>query len=544
MRKAAAAAAAPPTAAAKTKAAAAVPAAAKKKPLAKKKAAAAVPAAKKKAAAAAPATKKRASGGTAGCRPRKRARDDNCDGDLISNLPDAVLCTIISLLPTKDGARTQAIARRWRPLWGSAPLNLDAENLNTNDFKQPRRRRGPRPSTESIISRILSDHPGPARRFDFRLTCIFPTKREHAKSVAQIVSWLNSLSLDNLEELHIFFPILCRAAPTPMLRSVLRFASTLVVATVGHCNFPDEIAPSLNFPILKHLTLRHVNISVDAFHGVLSACHVLETLFLPENVYNGSLHISSRNLRSICFSDCFMGTNELVIEDTPHLERLLCPCLDVETIRVNRAPKLEILGPLSPRISNVQIANLVFQGLVPTSFNNLICTVKVLALQFYCANLNAVLDVLRFFPCLEKLYVMWNKYLNTEMNNVRHYDPIDPIKCLETHLKTLVLKNYKGDKQDVTFAKFFVPNGKVLNAIKFGVTVKFDEKWVADQHRLLGVENEASPDLEFKHCSYYLNRHSDIHDLSIADPFNNSFLAEDDALLVISCSSSSDEDST
>ncbi|XBJ15256.1 hypothetical protein VPH35_007187 [Triticum aestivum] len=211
MRKAAAAAAAPPTAAAKTKAAAAVPAAAKKKPLAKKKAAAAVPAAKKKAAAAvpaakkkaaaadvakkkktvpaakkkaaaaAPATKKRASGGTAGCRPRKRARDDNCDGDLISNLPDAVLCTIISLLPTKDGARTQAIARRWRPLWGSAPLNLDAENLNTNDFKQPRRRRGPRPSTESIISRILSDHPGPARRFDFRLTCIFPTKREQPR---------------------------------------------------------------------------------------------------------------------------------------------------------------------------------------------------------------------------------------------------------------------------------------------------------------------------------------------------------------------------
>ncbi|KAM3407084.1 hypothetical protein ACQJBY_000879 [Aegilops geniculata] len=204
MRKKKAAAPAPAPAAAKTKAAAAVPAAAKKKPLAaKKKAAAAVPAAKKKATAAdaakktkavpaskkkaataAPAAKKRASGGTAGCRPRKRARDDNCDGDLISNLPDAVLCTIISLLPTKDGARTQAIARRWRPLWRSAPLNLDAKNLSTNDFKQPRRRRGRRPSTESIISRILADHPGPARRFDFRLACISPTKREYAKSVA------------------------------------------------------------------------------------------------------------------------------------------------------------------------------------------------------------------------------------------------------------------------------------------------------------------------------------------------------------------------
>lgn len=109
-----------------------------------------------------------------------------------------------------------------------------------------------------------------------------------------------------------------------------------------------------------------------------------------------------------------------------------------------------------------------------------------------------------------------------------------------------MLKNYKGDKQDVSFAKFFVLNAKVLNEIKFGVSEKFDEKWVADQHRLLGVESEASPEFEFKHCSDCLNRYLDTHDLSIADPFNNSFLAEDDALPVISisCSSSSDEDST
>ncbi|XP_044387820.1 uncharacterized protein [Triticum aestivum] len=185
------------------------------------------------------------------------------------------------------------------------------------------------------------------------------------------------------------------------------------------------------------------------------------------------------------------------------------------------------------------------QGLVPTSLNSSICTVKVLALQFACTDLNAVLDVLRFFPCLEILYVMWNKYLKAEMNNVRHCDPITPIKCLETHLKKLVLKNYTGDEQDVSFAKFFVLNAKVLHEIKFGVSEKFDKKWVADHHRLLGVESEASPEFEFKHCSYCLDLYLDPHDLSIADPFNNSFLAEDHTLPVISisCPSSSDEDS-
>jgi hypothetical protein len=56
--------------------------------------------------------------------------------------------------------------------------------------------------------------------------------------------------------------------------------------------------------------------------------------------------------------------------------------------------------------------------------------------------------------------------------NVHQYDPIDPVKCLETHLKELVLKSYDANEQDVCFAKFFVLNAKVLKKIKFGVSEK------------------------------------------------------------------------
>ncbi|CAM0958308.1 unnamed protein product [Alopecurus aequalis] len=493
---------------------------------------------KKPAAGAVPAVKKRASGGNAGRRPRKRARDGSCGADLINSLPDDILGTIVSLLPTKDAARTQAIARRWRPLWRSTPLNIDADDISTANSRYSSRRRGPRPPVSSIISRILSDHPGPVRRFDFRAMSR-TAKRGNEKDAAQIESWLHSPSLDNLQELHIIFPFLILPSnfgthyqlPSSVL---LRFASTIVVATIGRCDFPNELAPSLSFPFLKHLTLCRVYISQDVFHGLFSACNVLETLILQESVYRASLHISSPTLRSIGFSKFYMDNKELVIEDTPHLEKMLCIDLCVETIRVNRAPKLEILGPLSPGSSNIQIEKLVLQGLIPTSLSHSICSVNVLALAFSCTELDAVLDILRFFPCLEKLYVTWNRSLMVQMKNVRRYDPLDPIKCLQTRLKKLVMKNYKGDEQDVSFAKFFVLNAEVVKEIKFGVNKKINKEWVADQHRLLGVENKASPDAHFKFILVsYFNVQFDTHDLSIADPFNKLFSYADGPLIIL-----------
>jgi hypothetical protein len=73
--------------------------------------------------------------------------------DLISRLPDDILHDIITLIPTSDGARTQAISRRWRPLWRAAPLNLDHRGHSIQYRKRV-----------TFVAKILADHPGPACR--------------------------------------------------------------------------------------------------------------------------------------------------------------------------------------------------------------------------------------------------------------------------------------------------------------------------------------------------------------------------------------------
>jgi hypothetical protein len=111
-----------------------------------------------------------------------------------------------------------------------------------------------------------------------------------------------------------------------------------------------------------------------------------------------------------------------------------------------------------------------------------------------------------------------------EMKNVRKYDPLDPIQCLELHLKKVVLKNYFGNRPDVNFAKFFVLNAKVLDEMKFGVFSNCNDKWKSNQHRRLQLDNRASRDARFEFKSSFWsffthNQHT--HDLAMEDPFEN-----------------------
>jgi hypothetical protein len=256
--------------------------------------------------------------------------------DRISSLPDDVLGDIITLLPTKDGARTQVLSSRWRHLWRSALLNLDLLHL---------------PDDNDLVTRILSVHrPGAGRRF-----CAH-------RSVDHLLldDWFWSPSLDNLEELEF------RGGGAQLPPSVHRFWPTLRVArfngaVLGRLNMPWwSLQLRASGPVLSHLTLAGVTIYESSLRALLAACPVLLTLALLDNYGVSQLQIVSSSLRSVGVRSSHLVLRQLVVEDAPCLERLLYFGGDVN-ISVTSAPRLAILGDLCQGSPRLQIGDTVFK---------------------------------------------------------------------------------------------------------------------------------------------------------------------------------------
>ncbi|KAM0883297.1 hypothetical protein ACQ4PT_031718 [Festuca glaucescens] len=460
------------------------------------------------------------------------------DEDRISHLPDAVLGDIISLLPTKEGARTQILATRWRHLWGSssAPLNLDCNAL--------RRPGGSSDIVESAVSSILSAHPGPGRRF-----CLDETRRPYPRSDEALAdSWLSSPALHNLQHLELrhnytsSYPSYHRPPPPPPLRATaFRFARTLRVATFGNCTLPSSPP---HFPNLKLLTLEKASISDCSLRNMISQCPILECLLLHDVYGIPCARISSQSLKSIGVRFGWFRASkdhrleELVIEDAPSLEKLLNLNVSYALhVTVVSAPKLEILGYVSDfRFGKTKFVfgSTIIQGLHLHSMAARIWTVKTLAVNMESSrSLNSIIDMLRCFPCLEKLYIKFFMKKEILCRFGSCWLPKKPTLDIPLKLKKIVLDRYqgtyssgcRGNYSEVEFAKFFVLNATLLESMIFRVEAEqYNKKFFERERMALQYEKRASKAARY-HFTTDRRRLREVgefnhaSDLDLTDPF-------------------------
>ncbi|KAG7548410.1 F-box domain [Arabidopsis suecica] len=249
--------------------------------------------------------------------------------DLLSNLPDELLCDILSLLTTKEAALTSVLSKRWRNLIAFVP-NLDIDDC---EFLHPEVRKEERDDIRQLfmdfVDRVVLQGNSPIKKFS--LFCASRGDNCH-----QCPKVFENKKLVKLELTH-GFDIRC-------------------------------FDRSIFLPILKTLVLGSVLLSVDKFEILLHALPALEELVLDsihwkELDVTVSVSLSSASLKTLTinFIDCFdtfsldtpslvyFSYTDFIAEDysVAKMENLfearISLCVIEEDISIARAPYNDLL---------------------------------------------------------------------------------------------------------------------------------------------------------------------------------------------------------
>ncbi|KAJ1687825.1 hypothetical protein LUZ63_019215 [Rhynchospora breviuscula] len=393
--------------------------------------------------------------------------------DMISELPNCILHSILSFLPAQDAARTSVLSSGWRHLWEEAPLRLDDESLCRN---------------EQLVSRIFYAHRGPIE--SFRLFCY---------TRATIDGFVESAVKRGIRELtlegygHHSFELPPSLVPCNSLHQLsLRLGE-----------FPHRVLPLPSiFPNLKELRLSCVELHNDLLQILLSTCGSLDTLHLIDCWDPSVVSISSPRLRK--FSWKSSAVDELIIKDTPNLESFK---LDVYApahtgVKVLDAPKLQFLGFLCLNFHALQLGETLYDLQETPSFHvkaapcrmKILSSVKTLAIKIKPTLDKTIPDILRCFTFLENLFIM--KYERRGRGYYSHYWNEQGSLSFLDHLKTVNMRGFYGDWSDVELLRYLVLHGKVLKKVTLRCAVLVCQKFVETKRRQVCFEERASSDLE------------------------------------------------
>nr|XP_040258769.1 F-box/FBD/LRR-repeat protein At1g16930-like [Aegilops tauschii subsp. strangulata] len=216
--------------------------------------------------------------------------------DRISDLPDAILGEVISRLSTREGICTRMLARHWRPIWPTAPLNLDCRGIPVARLFN---------ALETVRVEIIS-----------RVSAY----SEELARIRYIGTWHQGKTV----------PGDGSCLPESILSSHVGAVLYLFI-------------PVLELPLVKRVSLVEVDISDFSLQSMInSSFPALECLLLVCNRERHRITINSPNLVSIGIRG---EKGKFIIEDAPSLQRLIhdLQSNNMEVFIIS-APKLETLG--------------------------------------------------------------------------------------------------------------------------------------------------------------------------------------------------------
>ena len=215
--------------------------------------------------------------------------------DRISYLPDDILIRILSLLPTKEIARTSLLSKAWRKL--SPFSSLSVLMFQSPDFFHSRRKNF---DVSSFINAI--DSSLRLRQKDVNLVRL--RLRLHLDDIKSLIdSWIDAALERKVKELDLY--LLPRSIPEPYgLPAKIFSTTTITVLSLEQCRL--EICGDVDLPALRKLCLRKILCDEQAIRQLISSCPLIEDLDIVSCGKLKKLHVSGlANLHRLVVTCCY-----------------------------------------------------------------------------------------------------------------------------------------------------------------------------------------------------------------------------------------------
>ncbi|XP_057772040.1 F-box protein At5g03100-like [Salvia miltiorrhiza] len=332
-----------------------------------------------------------------------RTAEANRRRDRLSELPDSLILTILSLLDMRDAVRTTLISQRWRNLWSTIPCLVFFEQ------------------TPSTISSILAQWKGPKiLKFclSFRRLTVGPS--------SVIDSWLIFAIEKQVEELFLVLTN-WRYRDSYFLPQPLYSCSSITKLTLEDCNL--RIEENVQWNQLRILNIKYMDgLSGDAMNQILLGAPRLEELVLEDlNIgEDENFNIRSTSLKMLKIHMCQWPETTVLSIWAPNLLTLdICTrfhgtcLLDVPSLthailwlvhKGNVAIKCEMFNHVFRSICHVEkvmLSHWCIQFLVELKNKDMVIPLSnSKILELYNVDVKDMLDLVgMMFPKLERLTV-------------------------------------------------------------------------------------------------------------------------------------------
>ncbi|KAL5063109.1 hypothetical protein RYX36_024846 [Vicia faba] len=412
------------------------------------------------------------------------------ENDMISSLPDPILCHILSFLPTRTSvAKLSLVSRRWRHLW----KHLRAFHFDDSDWNGEFRKMFKR--FAFFVNAVLSLRKSRDIR-KFHLSCTISDVYRFPADCVDV--WLDAAMGPHLEELDLTIDNITGARLCLLPHSFFNCTNLVSLSLVGSIHMKIQYS-SLHFPLLKKLKIdpgivqNEMDIAVPLV-PFLSACPVLQTIdtyfdsgfltkvplppssnrlkYSQRNFSWTRLEIDSEWLRSRD-SGGIAKTTLGIIGNFQNVEEAY---LDVFSLR-----ETEFVDPILCLLHH-QNADLHLLFRHSTSkwplCNPIInyqefCNLNHLKFILPCFNNNLMLNVLVKCHVLQVLIIQCSKEEPLPFGSWEPKLTTVP-KCLKSHLTYIHIEGYQGFEDELAFAEYILHNGQILDTMLISFDTSMD----------------------------------------------------------------------